>query len=175
VKIMEKNESYILNPAYNLKLDKNRVVIFNRRNDPRDNSFIGYVHPVYAILLSLFDGKKKLEEVETEISTFLKKDKPVVSSIISPLLENKEELHFHYDGNHFSVPAQLLVKRNKDHTIYTYDPRIFFIPKKDLDMSAWRLNSPWIYYLWLELLVLPIAIAMRIGKKGPISIFLSNG
>ena len=139
---MGKKGVYILNPAYNLKLDKNRIVIINRTNDPREKSFIGYVHPVYAVLLSQFDGKKTLSEIEEDLASLLKSDVSSAADIVAPLLENEEELYFHYDGYHLSFPERLLVKKSENVVPHTFEAKSFYIPKKDLDMESWRLHSP---------------------------------
>lgn len=60
---MEEKNIYILNPEYHLKKDRNRVLLTNRIADPTIKDFMGFVHPLYAIMLSFFDGKKNLGQV----------------------------------------------------------------------------------------------------------------
>ena len=139
---MEQESIYALNPEYFLKPDKNRALISNKGGDPRIKDFMGFVHPVYAILLSLFDGEKKLDQVISIAAKILKKDSAIISNIITPLLENEEELYFQFDGCHFSFPTQVLVKRNRQHIHNKLNPESFFIPKKDLDFETRRLNTP---------------------------------
>lgn len=137
------NDIYIVNPEYRLKPDKNRVLIMNRRVNSLDvDDFIGFVHPVYAILLSQFDGKKPLGEVINQTAAKLNKDRAAALNIITPLLENNETMHFHYDGHHFSFPRDLLVKKTDGMLLEKYNPQEFMIPKKELDMDAWRLHVP---------------------------------
>lgn len=100
---MNDSDIYILNPGYDLRKDKNRIFICNSSSDPVFDSFIGFVHPVYAIILSLFDGERKLKEVKNLASKFLKKEKSVTANIISPLLENDKELYFNYEGYHLFI------------------------------------------------------------------------
>lgn len=139
---MEKDRIYVVNPEYDLRTDKNRVLITNRRTDPTIDDFMGFVHPVYAIILSFFDGEKKLGEVLDCINTVLGKDKAVISNIVEPLLENEEALHFHYDGYHFSFPAKLLVSMDTGITPVKYNPQDFFIPRDSMNFNSRRLNSP---------------------------------
>jgi Raf kinase inhibitor-like YbhB/YbcL family protein len=42
-------------------------------------------------------------EIEADIAALLKIDRSEVFNILSPLLENKEESHFHYGGYHFNI------------------------------------------------------------------------
>ena len=57
------NHFYILNPEYRLKSDIKRVLLYKKDTDPikRDDltDFLGFVHPLYAVLFTLFDGEKK--------------------------------------------------------------------------------------------------------------------
>ena len=139
---MTDNGVYILNPHYDLRTDKKRAIITNRTTDPIVNSFIGFVHPVYAIILSFFDGERNLSEVIGDVSTLLKKERNVISNIIHPLLENDEERHFHFDDHHFSFPKKLLTRRLNTDNPKKYNPRDFFIHKEDMDLKSWRLNYP---------------------------------
>lgn len=137
------NDSYILNHDYKLKMDKNRPVIMNRYTNSVDvEDFTGFVHPVYAAMLSLFDGEKNLEQVIGEISGLLQKDRAAVSKIVEPLLENEEEVHFKFEDHHFSFPRQLLVKKSNGVIAPKYNMKDFLIAKKDLDLDSWRLYSP---------------------------------
>lgn len=142
---MQNNEIYILNPDYSLKNDKNRAIITNKYNDPTYSNFLGFVHPVYAILLSLFDGQKTLNEVMDAVSILLKKESSEVSNIIAPLLENDEPLFFNFDNTQFSFPKKTLVKKNNGRPREIFEklyPQEFFIPKDDLDLRSWRLYYP---------------------------------
>ncbi len=133
---------FVLNPDYLLKPDKNRVLISNRTSDPRVTNFTGFVHPIYAILLALFDGEKDLDEVISTAAAILKKKPDIVTNTISPLLENDDELYFDFDERRFSLPSRLLVKKKNGYPFKKLNPKSFFIPKKDLDFDTWRLNTP---------------------------------
>ncbi len=125
---------YVFNPVYKLRKDKKRIVLFNK--DPHSLSFdeisdwVGFVHPLYAILFSLFDGEKSLEEVKDAFSNLTGLSKEAIDRIISPLIENKEELAINYDGHHFHFPKNVLI-RKKDNFVYPkYNFDEFLIPKK---------------------------------------------
>jgi radical SAM protein with 4Fe4S-binding SPASM domain len=139
---MEKDLIYILNPEYDLRADNNRIIITNRRTDPTINDFIGFVHPVYAIILSFFDGEKNLVQVMESVAALLRKDQAVISKIVEPLLENEEGLHFHYDGYHFSFPEKILIRRDDGIIPKKYNPEDFFIPKQEMDLESRRLHYP---------------------------------
>jgi hypothetical protein len=52
---------YVLNPGYGIKADKKRAVIFQKSINPvqdkETTDILALMHPVYAIILSFFDGK----------------------------------------------------------------------------------------------------------------------
>ena len=142
----EQQEIYILNPGYGIRQDKKRAIIFRRSIDPVQDKeitdILALIHPVYAIILSFFDGKSKLNKVIEELAGFLKLEKTNVYKLIFPLLENDDKLNFQYDGNHFHLPQKILIKKCDKKIVEKYDIRQFFIPKKDLDFKSWRLFYP---------------------------------
>jgi radical SAM protein with 4Fe4S-binding SPASM domain len=142
----EQHDVYILNQGYGIRQDKKRAIIFRKSVDPVQDKditdILALMHPVYAIILSFFDGKSKLNKVIEKLSVFLKLEKTDVHKLIFPLLENDDELNFQYDGNYFYLPKKVLIKKNDEEHIEKYDIRQFFIPKKDIDFESWRLYYP---------------------------------
>jgi nitrogen fixation protein len=142
----EQEGVYILNPGYGIRQDKKRAIIFRRSVDPVQDKeitdILALMHPVYAIILSFFDGKSTLNKVIEELAGFLKIEKTNVYKLIFPLLENDDKLNFQYDGNYFHLPKKILIKRCDKKVVEKFDIRQFFIPKKDLDFKSWQLFSP---------------------------------
>jgi len=138
----EENNIYILNPEYDLRLDKNRPILTNRQGGPLNESFIGVVHPVYAAMIALFDGQKELSVVEEEIEKLLMKDRDKIERIIKPLLENPEPLYFNFEGNGFNFPKKILIKRPVGPIPPVTNWKSFLIAKNELDMDTWRLHKP---------------------------------
>ena len=95
---IDTNTVYVLNPEYSLKVDKKRVIIINSKDaDISRREVNGFVHPVHAVLLSLFNGKRRLEEVVEAIVKILKTNRSNAADLIFPMLENEEPLSFKYD------------------------------------------------------------------------------
>jgi radical SAM protein with 4Fe4S-binding SPASM domain len=142
----EQDDIYVLNPGYGIRQDKKRAIIFQGSIDPvqdkETTDILALMHPVYAIILSFFDGQSKLGKVIEKLSNFLKLEKSTIYNLVSPLLENEKDLHFQYDGTHFHLPKKILIKKNDIDAVEKYDIRKFFIPKKDLDFQSWRLFYP---------------------------------
>jgi len=144
---MDFNQIYILNPAYILKSDKKRAVLYNRSSDPikepNVNDFLGLVHPLLAILFSLFNGEINLDQVITEASNFLNTPKDEILKLVSSLLENSDEIHFHFDGKCSHFPKNFLIKLDEyQGTLKKTMIKDFFIPKRELDLDSWRLYYP---------------------------------
>jgi len=137
---------YVFNPAYRLRNDKKRIVLFNKEphslSFDKVSDFVGFVHPLYAILFSFFNGERALEEVKEAFSNLTGLSKEAVEKIITPLMENKEELAINYDGHHFHFPKNVLVKKENGLIHQKYNIKEFLIPKKELDFDSWRLYIP---------------------------------
>ncbi len=138
---------YILNPYYALKNDKKRILLSNAPsfkipNELAEQGIVSFLHPVFAIILSFFHGDKDLENVIDEISDFLDEPTSVIRDLILPLVENKENVGFVYDGNLFEFPKRTLIEREKQMPLRDYNPKEFFI-NENLDFKTQRLfTSP---------------------------------
>ncbi len=139
-------EVYILNPKYRLRNDKKRVILFKKERDPIPcediSDSVGFVHPLYAILFSLFNGEKTIEKITEEFSSLTGLAREVIEKLISPLLENREELVIYYDGHYFFFPKNVLVKKQNNIFSQQYNFNKFLIHQKELDFDSWRLYIP---------------------------------
>ncbi len=112
---------FVLNPAYNLRADRKRVILFNSSIDAAvrmdASDILVCLHPLLAVILSLFDGKKQLGEIINELVKILKLSEKAIVKFVEPLLNNDDELQFVYDGHHYYLPKNLLIET---------EPAIFF-------------------------------------------------
>jgi len=137
------NQIYIINPHFKLKSDRNRVLLFSDKNTRVvSNDFLSFIHPVYAIMLSIFDGKSPLSAVIEKISFLLRMQASIVEGFIYPLIENNRILEFTFDGYNMVLPEMIIINASPGIKPFEYNPQDFFIAKQDLDMESWRLNSP---------------------------------
>ncbi len=124
----------VLNPKYRLRKEENKILLFSV-------DFWGlmerqqFIHPLYAILLSLFNGEKSFEDVEKEFcyitgSSPFEEGKRVVEHMLNVLKsQNGEDL--------------LLESSSTDiKNIRVYKVDDFIIPRKRLDFSNFRLSTP---------------------------------
>jgi len=69
-------KTYILNPYYTLRNDRKRIILckspsFKVPFDIAEDDIFVFIHPVFAIVLSLFNGKDNLEMVLNKMSEIL--------------------------------------------------------------------------------------------------------
>ena len=136
-------EIYIFNPAYDLKLDKNRILLVGGKDSILDKSqLLSFVHPILAVLFSMFDGEKTLKEILRQMAGFLKTDDNTILDLVYPMLENQETIKCKYDGYYFSFPEKIFVKKENGFNPRKFDMKSFLIPKHELDLTSYRLHSP---------------------------------
>lgn len=102
-------EHYMLNPDYVMLNDKKRVIITNSDGDSGKTLSI-FTHPIFAMYLSFFNGRKNLEENIKGISETMSCTQDDALKIIEPLLENHDDIRIQYSGIRFIFPRNILVK-----------------------------------------------------------------
>ncbi len=101
----------ILNPAYLLRQDGNRVIILSQNeSDWGVREWFSYIHPYQAMLLSFFKGR---EDAETEIARcaeFFNLSPEKIKAIISPFTDNVQwAASRKKDGSVVSFPQHTLL------------------------------------------------------------------
>ena len=139
-------DKLFLNPGYKLRSDKRRVLLFYKNEGPplrQDVSdFIGFLHPLFAILLGLFDGEKSLNKVVEEYTYLTGFKKEFAHSLVSRLVENKSEVKIDLRDQSFLFPKNTLVRTGKRQEVRHYNPYDFLIPHRQLDFKTRRLYDP---------------------------------
>ena len=118
--------NYILNKNYMLKYDKKRFIITNRHShdiyldrnaEDFPESVNTIMHPLLALLFSLFNGYRSKEDIIVEYSEILKISTDVVKKFVDDLvievLEEKEKKFIKFENRLFYIPHNLFLK-NKD-------------------------------------------------------------
>ena len=155
-KIMQKldvHQKYMVNPAYKFKEDYNNVIITNN-NSARyivdycrkdiTYSFAWRVHPDLAFMFGFFDGSKTLDEVATRFSLVEKIDKDFFVNLVSPCINNSEEVMIPTsDGSWALIPKNFLIPNTmgvaRDYLLEKID--LPFI-RKFYSLSEVRLRVP---------------------------------
>ena len=77
----------IFNPYYSLKNDKNRILLANSQNfkiprEKADEGVMSFIHPLYAMFFSYFDGNHTFEETINRISLDFSEDINLIRNIL---------------------------------------------------------------------------------------------
>ncbi|MCP4158211.1 MAG: radical SAM protein [bacterium] len=100
------------------------------------------MHPIFAVLLSLFDGKKNLETVIKEFAYSTGLDIVEVRAIVSQLIENEKGVDLYFNNYTFSFPKNTLIKKAGHNDLIRYAPSDFLLPDSQLDFETTRLYTP---------------------------------
>lgn len=103
---------------------------------------VGFLHPVFAVLLCLFDGKKNLKTVVDEFTDLTGLKREFINTLVSQLVENKKEIKIDFNGSTFYFPKNTLIKAGNKNDVIHYNPYDFLIPNNQLDFKRQRLYEP---------------------------------
>lgn len=133
---------YIFNPKYKLKDDVERIMIINESYaDYMSDSYMSFVHPIYAWILNLFDGKSENGELLLKISQDLGITENEARNLIKPLLNNPSEVAIRYDGVVSRFPPYVLID-NVDNKCRSKEDDDFFSAITIINHNSWRLFKP---------------------------------
>ncbi|NOQ74293.1 MAG: radical SAM protein [Crocinitomix sp.] len=142
------DRKYILNPYYIMREDKHRVLFtesggyFKIPSEFAEDAIISMIHPVFAIVLTFFDGRKTYEESISGATEYLKASRDQVEEIVAKLIENKGRSGFDMQGYLSEFPKNVLVEYKAEYEFRDYDPEVF-ASIETLDYKTQRLfNGP---------------------------------
>ena len=131
---------YIFNLNYKLRYDETRIVLIDEYRRGGEE-FKGFVHPVYAWIINLFDGKTTFEEVVGKMVETLGLTRKQAIDVMGTLLIIKDTQYIRYDGIITTLPANVLVPNKKNEVRERLDDD-FFTSVTQPDHSCLRLNRP---------------------------------
>ena len=137
-------EIYILNPYYSLRNDRKRIVLspspaFKVPTNIAEENISLFMHPVFAIVFSFFDGEKTLQESLEGIASVLKNPIEDCYYFVSPFLENSSRIGVEYDHIFYEFPINILLKNTcKKYSRRQFDYKNYWITE-DLDIQTNRM------------------------------------
>lgn len=140
-------EKYTLNSEFILKADLNRILLVNKRE--ADHSYCTFIHPVWALILSYFDGKENLNQTIKTISEATHIPKEVLVCKIEPFVENTQAFCMEYDHQRMWFPEQIIVKAKGE--------------RSDLDRNSLMIAPP--YDFITRRLHIPLSIMLVLHMK----------
>lgn len=125
---------YTLNPLYHMRAEKTMILLY--KTDPFDGISVekyAFLHPLSAVLLAMFDGKKALWRVIKDFSYVCDLPEEDGEKIVSKLLRQMKQ----------NIGDDLLLESiAKESQNGRYDPMQFIIPADEIKLEAFRLNAP---------------------------------
>lgn len=130
---------YILNRDYQLCNDLNRAMLVSNQGAEKNINL--FIHPAHAIMLSIFDGNKTLDEAIDAISDIFSVSRMETIEVVRPFIENDTELSIKYDGEIFYFPKHILTKATQGELRLELNPDNFLI-EPPYDFKTPRANIP---------------------------------
>lgn len=118
---------YMLNPAYLLRQDGNRVILFYR-DDIKSNGeeWFTFIHPFQACMLSFFKGKESFDKELEKCSQFFQIPFEKMRGIISPFINNPKWFAISQrDGHSICFPKNMLIEKKKAYSASSILLKIF--------------------------------------------------
>ena len=108
-----------------------------------EEDIISFIHPVFAIIFSFFDGATPLEDVISKVQSVTGFEKEAITNFINPFIENKDRVNIEYDNHYFELPKNILVDNNsKKYSKRKMNYKEYFI-EDEFDFYTYRLyESP---------------------------------
>lgn len=106
---------YMLNPAYLLRQDGNRVILFYRDDiGSNGEEWFTFIHPFQACMLSFFKGKESFDKELEKCSQFFQIPFEKMRGIISPFINNPKWFAISQrDGHSICFPKNMLIEKKK--------------------------------------------------------------
>jgi radical SAM protein with 4Fe4S-binding SPASM domain len=109
------NEVHIFNPAYVMKNDSRRVVIYSgvKTNQLSVRNWESFLHPLQAQIFSFFTFNRPFDVTVSLLGKYLKRDKEAVRKMIFPFIENPTPVYTKYKDEKIRIPKNIIVNRNQ--------------------------------------------------------------
>lgn len=110
------NKDYIiLNPDYLLRNDTDRIVLYSGKQvqEYSSSEWISYIHPVQAMILSIFSEENILSGKNTFILKKLNLSIDMLERIVRPFVENRTSIYTEFKGHKVLFPKNVLIYASK--------------------------------------------------------------
>lgn len=134
---------YILNPAYLLRQDKNRVILYYRDDiESNGEEWFTFIHPFHAKMLSFFKGEEEFDKEVKKCASYFGLDYNKMKRMVSPFLENESWFSIiQKGGHHVCFPKKVLIKKEDNVTRPLYSTNDFHYLGEP-DYTELRLEYP---------------------------------
>ncbi len=134
---MDLSKIIYLNPEYHFKNDIDRIVMYSSKNVSEYSSieWIGYIHPMQAMILTLFTEERTLQKNIELLSEHFKMPFPQVLNIISPYINNEHSFYTEFKSQKIRFPKNVLIDTSRlmgSKISYNFDEQEFNCKKINL-------------------------------------------
>lgn len=143
----------VMNHAYYIKHDEKRCLIISQPSREWSNCMEGWIskiHPIYAMILSLFSKPlTKIEAIE-KTAIFLDVNSSVATELIEKLMESKEPFEMDFDNSISWFPPSIILEVPSELTIpipTIYEPQQFCY--NSIDLTTQRLIQSPLGIVWM--------------------------
>lgn len=140
---MNPNDIIILNPDYQFKNDKDRIVMYsnNNVNQYSSSKWVSFIHPWQAIVLSLFTTRRYLKEQICFLSERFQLETDKVKNIIYPFINNEFPISTEFSSERIYFPKNVLINSDRvlDKT-FNYDFDISEFKCDEVNLSQDRMH-----------------------------------
>jgi len=141
--IVGKEDYYIFNPGYQMRKEKKRVVIFKKNRFDNDlSNVVCFIHPLIAILISMFDGRTETSKIINDFSHMTSLKKTAIKKTLNKFLLNNKICFLNFDSFRSSIPDDTIIPANGLTRNPVQAKEDFLIPHAELDCKSRRLDAP---------------------------------
>ena len=139
-----KDKIVILNPDYHFKNDRDRIVMYSKKNVNFDSSadWASYIHPMQAMILGLFTIPKTLELHCSAIEKHFHMTSQEVKDLINPYVNNSTPVYVNVGDDKVLFPKNVLIPYTENNASnYTYDFELGDLKCTSIDLSPERMHK----------------------------------
>ena len=149
---MNKEQEWIFNPDYSFKNDIDRVCMYSRNNTEYESTknWIGYIHPVHAMIFGIFTVPTCLKDVVYDLSNKLHLTIAQIEDFLSKFMANEQEVYIEWAGIKIMFPKNVLLQFNEiKHNKFTYDFSVEDLKCESINLSPDRMHRAPHTALWM--------------------------
>lgn len=120
---MSQNETYVLNPDYHFKSDKDRIVMYSKKQVSSFSSsdWVSFIHPTQAQILNVFAVKRTFGEQCKLLALKYGISEGQISEMLAPYIENKNVVHTIFKENKIYFPQNVLIAWHNVEELFKED------------------------------------------------------
>ena len=121
--MMSQNETYVLNPDYHFKGDKDRIVMYSKKQVSSFSSsdWVSFIHPTQAQILNVFAVKRTFGEQCKLLALKYGISEGQISEMLAPYIENKNVVHTIFKENKIYFPQNVLIAWHNVEELFKED------------------------------------------------------